>query len=146
MRVLGRAERVDLPDYDLLDLPAKVDTGAYSSSIDHSYAQETHLDGVPALAFILLREGVKGYTGQKLVTTEFETTEVHNANGVQKRYVIFPNMTVEGEVRRARLTLADRSRLRYPVLIGRRFIREAEYLVDVSLGKGLPDDEEERKL
>ena len=146
MRTLGRAERVDLPDYELFDLPAKVDTGAYSSSIDHSFVRETELNGVPALEFVLLREGSKGYTGKKLTTTEFETTEVHNANGTQKRYVIFPNMTVEGEVRRTRLTLADRSKLRYPVLIGRRFLREAEYLVDVSLGKGLPDDEEERKL
>lgn len=35
-KVLGRAERVDFADYGLHDIPAKVDTGAYSSSIDCS--------------------------------------------------------------------------------------------------------------
>lgn len=146
MRVLGRAERVDISDYNLFDVPAKVDTGAYSSSIDHSYAAIVELKGVETLEFVLLHESDAGYTGTKIATTDFETTEVTNANGTQKRYVIFPDITLEGKTHRSRLTLADRSRLRYPVLIGRQFIREADYLVDVRLGKGLPDDEEEREL
>lgn len=141
-KVLGRAERVDFADYGLRDIPAKVDTGAYSSSIDCSKVELRNGE----LEFILFHPSVKGYTGELHHTQEFDTTEVKNANGVQLRYVIFPQMTINGETRRCRLTLADRSKLRYPVLIGRRFLREGEYTVDVRIGKGLPDDEEERNL
>ncbi len=139
---IGRASRVDIPGYGCRQLPAKVDTGAYSSSIDHEWAEVR--DG--ALHFVLLRPGVDGYTGTELVTRDFETTEVKNANGVQERYVVFPEVIVEGNAQRCRLTLADRSKLRYPVLIGRRFLREGNYIVDVTVGQGLPGDEEDREL
>lgn len=142
MKTIGRAERVDLAGYKLLNIPAKVDTGAYSSSIDHSYAAEKN----GKLEFVLLRPGTNGYSGQKLVTDEYETTEVKNANGVQERFVIFPDMTTLGQTQRCRLTLANRSSLMYPVLIGRRFLREGGYIVDVQQGTGLPDDEENRQL
>ncbi len=116
-KVLGRAERVDFADYGLHDIPAKVDTGAYSSSIDCSKVELRNGE----LEFILFHPSVKGYTGELHHTQEFDTTEVKNANGVQLRYVIFPLMAINSETRRCRLTLADRSKLRYPVLIGRRF-------------------------
>lgn len=145
-KILGRAEQVDFPDYKLFNLPAKVDTGAYSSSIDYSFAEIIEKDGRKTLEFILLHPGQVGYTGQKIATEDFDQTEITNANGVQQRFVIFPEMQVEGEKRRCRLTLADRTKLRYPVLIGRRFIKEGGYLVDVQQGQGLPDDEEEREL
>lgn len=140
--IIGRASRITIPEYHLADLPAKVDTGAYSSSIDHTSAEER--DGM--LYVVLLRPGVEGYTGDEIATAEYETTEVKNANGVQTRYVVFPEVVIDGMAQRCRLTLADRSKLRYPVLIGRRFLREGGYIVDVTVGQGLPGDEEDREL
>ncbi len=145
-RVIGRAERVELLDYGLCNLPAKIDTGAYSSSIDHSSAELLNEDGVQKLQFVLLRPGRTGYTGEKITTEEFEITEVKNSNGSEKRFVIFGQIKIKGFVKKCRLTLADRGHLRYPLLIGRRFLREAKVLVDVNQGQGLPDDEEERNL
>jgi hypothetical protein len=146
MKLLGRAERVDIPAFGLLDVPAKVDTGAYSSSIDFSFATEVSVGEGTVLEFVLLHPETPGYSGAKLRTSDFETTEVTNAHGTQRRYVIFPEISLHGETRRCRLTLADRSRLRYPILLGRKFIGEADYLVNVTIGKGLKDDEEEREL
>ena len=146
MKVLGRAERIDLPEFNLVHIPAKVDTGAYSSSIDCEKI-ELRTDGdKKVLSFVLLRPGRDGYTGDVLVTEQFDVTEVTNANGVQQRFVIYTDMIIEGEKTVCRFTLTDRAKLRYPVLIGRRFIREAGYMVDVTLGEGLPDDEEDRNL
>lgn len=145
-RVIGRAIRIDLPAFNLRNLPAKVDTGAYSASIDCERAQVIEHDGRQLLEFILLRPGRDGYTGQTQRTDHFERTEVKNANGVQQRFVIFTDVMVDGQQTQCRFTLTDRSALRYPVLIGRRFLREAHYLVDVRQGEGLPDDEEERQL
>lgn len=141
-KLLGRAERVDIAAFGLKNIPAKIDTGAYSSSIDFCYAVR---EG-DYLEFVLLHPETAGYTGQKLRTNTFETTEVTNANGVQQRFVIFADITLHGEKIPTRLTLANRSNLRYPILIGRKFINQANYMVDVSVGQGLPDDEEEREL
>ena len=60
--------------------------------------------------------------------------------------MIFADIKVGDFVKKCRLTLANRAHLRYPVLIGRRFLREANMLVDVNKGQGLPDDEEERRI
>lgn len=146
MKVLGRAERIDLPEFGLTNLPAKVDTGAYSSSIDCEKVELIQQDSEQSLSFVLLRPGRDGYTGNSVTTKDFDVTEVTNANGVQKRFVIFTDMIVNGETAKCRFTLTDRSKLRYPVLIGRRFIRDAGYMVDVTVGEGLPDDEEDRNL
>lgn len=146
MKVLGRAERIDLPEFGLKSLPAKVDTGAYSSSIDCEKVELLQQGTEQTLSFVLLRPGRDGYTGKPVATKDFDVTEVTNANGVQKRFVIFTDMIINSESVKCRFTLTDRSKLRYPVLIGRRFIREAGYMVDVTLGEGLPDDEEDRNL
>lgn len=145
-RILGRAERIDLPAFAMVNMPAKVDTGAYSSSIDCQAARVVKQGDQEVLEFVLLSPGREGYTDKKLHTTDFTQTEVTNSNGQERRFVIFTDMIVRGERTRCRFTLANRSKLRYPVLIGRRFIREANYLVDVAQGQGLPQDEEERDL
>ena len=145
-RVIGRSERIDLIDFNLNNLPAKIDTGAYSSSIDHSQAKLVERDGRQVLEFILLRPERPGYTGELLTTEQFEMTEVKNSNGCETRFVIFADIKVGDFVKKCRLTLANRADLRYPVLIGRRFLREANMLVDVNKGQGLPDDEEERRI
>lgn len=145
-RVIGRSERIDLVDFNLNNLPAKIDTGAYSSSIDHSQAKLVEHDGRQVLEFILLRPERPGYTGELLTTEQFEMTEVKNSNGCETRFVIFADIKVGDFVKKCRLTLANRADLRYPVLIGRRFLREANMLVDVNKGQGLPDDEEERRI
>lgn len=144
--VIGRSERIDLVDFNLNNLPAKIDTGAYSSSIDHSQAKLVERDGRQVLKFILLRPERPGYTGELLTTEQFEMTEVKNSNGCETRFVIFADIKVGDFVKKCRLTLANRAHLRYPVLIGRRFLREANMLVDVNKGQGLPDDEEERRI
>ncbi|MGH7197095.1 MAG: ATP-dependent zinc protease family protein [Candidatus Saccharimonadales bacterium] len=145
-KILGRAERIDLPELNLKSLPAKVDTGAYSSSIDCESTELVHNNDKDILVFVPLRAGRTGYAGKPIRTTDFDVTEVINANGTQERFVIYTDMIINGERTRCRFTLTDRSKLRYPVLIGRRFIRESDYLVDVRKGQGLPDDEEDRNL
>ncbi len=140
--VLGRVEKVDIQELGISNLLAKVDTGAYSSSIDCISVAEK--DG--QLEFVLFNPKHPLYTGEKLITTEFETTEVFNANGVKKRYVIFPEIKIAQTVKKCRLTLSDRSKMRYALLIGRKYISQNNLLVDVKLGQGHPDDEEERGL
>jgi hypothetical protein len=142
--ILGRAEKVDLPEFNLKNLPAKVDTGAYTSSLDCEWMQEVTHGDKKVLEFVLLRPSRNGYTAQKHTTSDY--TEITNANGVQHRYIIFADIIINGESHHARFSLSNRGKLRYPVLIGRKLIAQGNYLVDVARGEGFPDDEEERGL
>jgi len=146
MKVLGRAERVDFPELGLTSQHAKIDTGAFTSSIDCEKAEVVQQNGERMLEFVLLRPGREGYTGEKHYIKDFDYTEIKNANGAQMRYIIFVDMIIHGERIKGRFSLANREILRYPVLIGRRLIRDANFIVDVRQGEGLPDDEEERGL
>lgn len=143
---IGRAERVNLPNFEISDIPAKIDSGAWSSSIDCERAEIFEENGVQKLRFVLFSKGRAEYTGREIVTENFETTEVKNSNGVETRFVIFEKIELGGQIFESRFTLARRAHLRYPILIGRRLLRETGFLIDVSGGQGLPDDEEERDL
>lgn len=146
MKILGRSEKVDFPDLGINDLMAKIDTGAYTSSIDCEQARVIHRDGGEVLEFVLLHPGRKGYTGEKLFSKEFERAKIKNANGKQERYVVYIDMIIKQERIKGRFSLANRSALRYPVLVGRRLLREGAFMVDVRQGEGLPNDEEDRGL
>ena len=146
MKTLGRAERIDFPELGLTNQHAKIDTGAFTSSIDCEHAEVVSKNGKDVLEFVLLRPGRVGYTGENHSIEDFDYTEIKNANGAQKRYIIFIDIVIHGEHVKGRFSLANRAILRYPVLIGRRLIRDANFIVDVRQGEGLPGDEEERGL
>jgi hypothetical protein len=146
MKVLGRAERIDFPGFGLNQLMSKIDTGAFTSSIDVEHVAVVERDGKSVLEVVFLRPGREGYTGEKCYIEEFERSEIKNSNGSQMRYIVFSDLVIRGETYRGRFSLADRSILRYPVLIGRRLLRDAKFVVDVNQGEGYPDDEEERGL
>lgn len=144
--ILGKAEKVDFPQFNLQQISAKVDTGAYTSSIDCERVQEVEQDGKKVLKFVLLRPGKTGYSGEEHYTQDYIYAEIKSANGVQMRYIIETDVAVAGKTFKMRFSLSDRSRLLYPVLIGRKLIAEGNYLVDVKVGEGPTDDEEARGL
>ncbi|HSW90725.1 MAG TPA: hypothetical protein VLF64_01885, partial [Candidatus Saccharimonadales bacterium] len=60
-KIIGRADRIDLPELGFLGVPAKVDTGAKTSAIWASNIVER--DG--GLAFTLFDESYTLYTGEE---------------------------------------------------------------------------------
>ena len=68
MHILGRYDRVDIPVLNLANIHAKVDTGAFTSSLHCHRAQV--VDG--KLEFILLDEEHPEFTGMKFVFDTFE--------------------------------------------------------------------------
>ncbi|HEX9679546.1 MAG TPA: RimK/LysX family protein [Candidatus Saccharimonadales bacterium] len=144
-QVLGRAAQVNLPEFGVSGLPAKVDTGAYSSSIDCSKVVELEKNGQKVLEFTLFHPDNPLYSGAILATSDYTTTEVTSSHGVSQRFVLYTDIELNGRVVRSRITLTNRKGLRYPLLLGRQFLTK-QFLVDVDLGTGLPGDEEERNL
>jgi len=126
--VLGRSDRVDLPDLGLQNIHAKVDTGAYTSSLHCSHAKV--VDG--KLEFVLLDEEHPEFTGMPFVVRKFVQREVRNSFGeAELRYVIKSRIRIHGRLIRAEFSLSNRGNLRFPVLLGRKILHH-RFLIDVS--------------
>jgi hypothetical protein len=127
MKVLGRSDRVDLPDLGLSGIHAKIDTGAYNCSLHCSNAEV--VDG--KLQFILLDEEHPEFTGMKFTSKNFEKREIKNSFGeAEMRFVIKTRIKIYGYVIRAEFSLSDRGNLKFPVLLGRKILRK-RFLIDV---------------
>lgn len=135
--IVGRAERADFPEAGVFDVPAKIDTGAYRSSVWASDINEK--DGV--LTFKLLGPKSGQYSGKECSTKVFEVVEVENSFGQKEnRYSVYLRVKLGSKTVKSNFTLADRSVKTYPVLIGRKLLK-GRYLVDVAEGEPLEDEE-----
>ena len=103
------------------EIPAKIDTGADSSSV-HAKNISVSKDGV--LSFELF--------GQKFERTEFKATAVRSSNGDEEiRYRVPLSLKIGDKKIRAFFTLTNREKNNFPVLIGRKTIKN-RFIVDVS--------------
>lgn len=128
MHILGRYDRVDLPELGLYNIHAKIDTGAYTCSL-HCHRAEV-VDG--KLEFILLDEEHPEFTGMKFTFDQFEKRDIKNSFGeVEKRFVIVTSIAISGEVITTEFSLSNRGSLKFPILIGRKILRN-RFLIDVT--------------
>lgn len=128
LALIGRLELVRLPDLELGVLTAKVDTGAYSSSLHCRNAQVVSNNGKEQL-IVQFQAGRKR---PKRVFDRFKKTRVKSSNGmVEDRFVIRTRIKIGKRVIKASFTLTDRSEMKYPLLLGRKFLTD-RFIVDVS--------------
>ena len=128
MKTLGRSDRVDLPGLGLSAIQAKIDTGAYTSSLhcSHVKVNNQHLE------FVLLDEEHLEFTGMKFTFKKFTQREIKNSFGeAELRYVIKTTVKIFGEVFKTEFSLSDRDKLRFPVLLGRKILRH-RFVIDVT--------------
>ncbi len=134
-RLLGRRELIDLPALGLQGVVAKVDTGAYTSAI---HCTDVHLaadpaTGQPVLHVRLLDPEHPAIDGQPLAFRAFGRRDIRSSNGeVQARYVIRTVVQLYGKPYETEFSLADRSDLKHPVLLGRALLRQGRFVVDVA--------------
>lgn len=125
---IGSKILVSFPEEAIFDVPAKVDTGADSSSVWASNIEEK--DGV--LRYVLFDEKSSLYTGRVIQTTKFTQSRIKNSFGtIEQRYKVTLLISINGIKVRANVTLADRKRNTYPLLIGRRTLK-GRFIVDVA--------------
>jgi hypothetical protein len=128
--IIGRAEYVDIKDV-VLNVPAKIDTGAFRSSVHCSDVFVSEKDGKPVLKVKLLGHPVSPVI-YDLVFEEYEEVEVTNSFGhAEKRFEVKLKLKIGSKVFTTSCTLADRRNNLFPVLIGREALRK-RFVVDVS--------------
>lgn len=129
--VIGRRERVDLPDLGLMHIPSKVDTGAYSCAIHAEAIKVEEEDGKKTLKALLIGHNWEGFHGDWQRFEQWEQREIKNSFGQSEvRFVIKTRVSLFGESFRVDFTLSDRKKMTYPILLGRRLLKKG-FLVDV---------------
>jgi len=138
--VIGRWVFIDLPDIDIKSVKAKVDTGAYRCSLHCDYIEEYEANGETYLSIIITDLGGQPMIDHAVQVPKAGVARVRSSNGEQQeRPMIVVPVHIAGEVVNAEFTLTNRQDMRFPILLGRKFLRE-NFIVDVSLDD--PTEEE----
>ena len=126
---IGRRELIDFPELELYDITAKIDTGAYTTALHCHDIRE--INGV--LHFKLLDPTHPGYKGKDHQFANYFQKEIKNSFGeVERRYMIKTIIKIGRKRIKSLISLTDRGTMRYPVLIGRKLLKN-RFIVDVSL-------------
>lgn len=126
--IIGRAEIIEITN-SFLSVPAKIDTGAYRSSVHASNIHIEEDQSSPVLVFTLLEGHPNAKEGKTIRKRQFKTAQVQNSFGMkEERYVVLLKVRVGKTVYNTHFTLANREKNVYPVLLGRRLLRH--FLVD----------------
>jgi hypothetical protein len=129
-QIIGMTDIVDFPDLGLFDVQAKVDTGAFTSSLHCKQVKLVRVGPRTKLSFWLIDK--TGEPARRFYSDDFSQRMIRNSFGVsEKRYVIKTRIILFGRTIKAEFTLADRERLKNPVLLGRKLLRN-RFIVDVS--------------
>ena len=130
---IGRSEKIGLPQFGLSNVDAKIDTGAYSSSMHCSLIDIIEQDGVKKLKIVPLRYTDKPYMGEPFLYPYTAKKKVKNSFGkVEERYVIKCPVAIFGRQIMTEFSLTDRTSMKFPILLGRKFLKK-NFVVDVSL-------------
>ncbi len=141
--MLGSFELVSFPEFSIRDEIAKVDTGAYSGAI---HCTDIRVVRVGISRKKVLRFVPFGNPALAMETTSYKRKIVRSSSGHQTtRYLIDTVIEIAGEKYTIQIGLSDRSDMRRQVLIGRKFIRENNFLVDVRINQE-HDDEGDKQL
>jgi len=130
--IIGRRDRIDLPELGLRNIKAKIDTGAYGSAIHCSQIEVIVKNNRKVLSFVLLDPEYPGFSDQKYYFEHYKDKLVKSSSGESEhRYIIATDAIIFGHTIRTEFSLTDRSQMKYPILLGRKFLRK-HFLVDVS--------------
>lgn len=125
---LGWAELVDLPDLGLIDLPAKIDSGARTSSLHATHIRIIGTGDDRRVSF-RVRKG-RGSRSRVFDMPLFENRVVRSSNGAyEDRPVIRTPLVLGGIIQLVEITLTHRGTMAFPMLVGRSTLKR-DYLVN----------------
>jgi len=127
-KIIGAFEEIDFPQFGIKSIIAKIDSGAYSGALHATNVREEQTaDGT------VLKFSPFDYPDIEITETDYEIAHVKSSNGKsEKRYFITTTILLVGQTYDIVLSLADRSNMKWPVLIGRRFLSKHSLILDVN--------------
>jgi hypothetical protein len=139
-KVIGTVEKIKLigKDGKEVEVEAKIDTGAYRTSIDNALASQLGFEKTVE-EFERLKipyEEIKNLSKEerwnifKNIPDISSTVIVRSTHGYTYRPTILINITMDAFTVPAKVTIIDRSHLEYPVIIGSMNLKR--FLIDVT--------------
>lgn len=143
-RVIGSIEKVKLVGKNgvEVEVEAKIDTGADSTSIDTELAKQLGFEDVLTFFETIPKPDTTDRTLIKKISDDYDVrykdahpdlkaiTFIYSASGFGMRPKIELSLVLDGVEIPARVTVVSRIHLEYPIIIGRNNLRK--FLVDVS--------------
>ena len=126
--LIGRKDVVDFPKLELFNIDIKVDSGAYTSSFHcHSIQEENN-----ELKCQFLDPKHEKYHEKYFIFKDFTQKMVKSSNGIiENRYLIKTEILIFNEIYPIELTLTERGSMKFPVLLGRKFLSK-KFMVDTA--------------
>lgn len=131
---IGWKELIDLPEFGLTHIPAKIDTGARTSVLHCSHIRLIHRGKKRFVEFVPLDESFPtAQDRQTKFTLPFHSERnIKNSFGQEEsRYVVKTIIRMFDQDYPIEISLRDRSDMEFPMLLGRSFIR-GKFLVNVA--------------
>ncbi len=123
---VGWREYASFPELGLANIPAKIDTGARTSSLHGHVIESFERDGKTFVRFSVDWEDIE----IECEAVQVDTRGITSSNGeTQQRYVIKTPVRIGDVEFRAEFSLANRSDMKFPILIGRTALRR-RFVVD----------------
>lgn len=135
---LGIIEMVSFPQLGIEKAMAKVDTGAYSGALHCEEIDEIvhSVSGKKALKIRPIDS-----THEEVIIEKFARVYTRSSSGHRlQRYLIETTVVVQDQEYKIKIGVTKRNMMNMKVLIGRRFLRNNNMLVDVTINQELDND------
>ncbi|WP_107851080.1 ATP-dependent zinc protease family protein [Oceanimonas marisflavi] len=111
--------------------PARIDTGATTSSLSAQDITEFERDGKPWVSFNMAHEGVEEKLPVEAPLVRYVRIRQASAEETERRPVVQLTLRLGRLSEKTEFTLTDRSQMTYPVLLGREFLKDIA-VVDIA--------------
>ncbi len=119
--VLGHEEKARLFPGNI-KIPARIDTGAATNSMHGVDTEVIEQNGKQYVRFNFIDHNDEAHQMTRPLVAQ---TIVKQASGKQTRYVVEMGLCVGDYYKQTRFTLADRSRMTFPILVGRNYLNKS---------------------
>lgn len=131
--LIGRQDVADFPDLNLLELPVKIDSGAYTSSLHCHNIEEFTENAVKKIKCNFLDPEHANYHEKEFIFEHFKKRKVKSSNGiVEIRYSITTQIKLFNNLYPIELTLTERGSMRFSVLLGRKFLSK-KFIINTAI-------------
>jgi hypothetical protein len=110
LRLIGRTTHVNLPEFGVKNVLAKIDTGAYHTALHAKNIHEEVKESKKVLVFDLLDgHNNSSSSASKCIAYEYDMIKVMSSNGLEQlRYRIKTYISINGIRMKTKITLTDR--------------------------------------
>ncbi len=127
-KVIGWREHIALPDFGSAELEAKIDTGARTSALHAVDLAVENRGGEEWISFHVPHLGEA--RSVRHCARIIDKRKIKNTSGVaQVRYVIRTTLVLGRKQWQVEVSLADRERMKFDIILGRTAIRRRKLLV-----------------